>query len=220
MVFYHQFVKFSNVKKENIMKKRLALVLIVCLLIALSMTTFVACNDKEDDTITIKVYSVPNTHTENPTLKNTITIKKDSAFSINEYYEKYAERDTADGGVIGWGFYLDSTCRQKHNDDNVLEEDTSFYLLYCSFGSKFVQFKYEGKEYSYYVEDTTEKLAADTFAISEYGKTMDSSKLQYFADEAMTQPIEIAGKSFDEIEVEAVGSIPYCEKYVYVKYSE
>lgn len=47
---------------------------------------------------------------------------------------------------------------------------------------------------------------------------MDSSKLQYFADEAMTQPIEIAGKSFDEIEIEAEDTYFTLEKRIYVKY--
>lgn len=64
------------------------------------------------------------------------------------------------GGVPSWGFYLDSTCRQKHNDDNVLDKDTSLYVLYSYFGAKFVQFEYEGKEYFYYVDDATEKLTA------------------------------------------------------------
>ena len=199
------------------MKKRLALVLIVCLLIALSMTTFVACNDKED-TITIKVYSISNNHDDNPVLKNTIKIKKGSTFSIKYYFSNYQKFDGTMGGVPSWGFYLDSTCRQKHNDDNVLDKDTSLYVLYSYFGAKFVQFEYEGKEYFYYVDDATEKLTADTFAVSAYGKTMDSSKLQYFADEAMTQPIEIAGKSFDEIEIEAEDTYFTLEKRVYVKY--
>ena len=122
------------------------------------------------------------------------------------------------GGVPSWGFYLDSTCRQKHNDDNVLDKDTSLYVLYTHFGSKFVKFEYEGKEYFYYVDDATEKLTADTFEVSAYGKKIDSSKLQYFSDKEMTQQVEIVGKSFNEIEIEADDTYFTLEKRVYVKY--
>lgn len=197
------------------MKKKFALILTTCLLLTLLMTAFIACDNEE--TVTVKVYSVSTGHDENPTLKNTIAIKKGSTFSAIDYFEKYDEDDDILGGVDPWGFYLDSTCTKIHDNDNVIEQDTTFYIIYCSFGSKFIVFNYENEKYYCYVEDTTAKLTVDTFAVSAYGKTIDSSKLKYYSDEEMTQEIELVGKSYDEIAVEAVGSIPYTEKYVYVK---
>ena len=197
------------------MKKRFA-VLVLCMVLMLSAMAFVACDKK--DNIEVKVYSVSNPHTENPELENTITIKKGSTFSIKYYFSNYQKFDGTMGGVPSWGFYLDSTCRQKHNDDNVLDKDTSLYVLYSYFGAKFVKFEYEGKEYFYYVDDATEKLTADTFAVSAYGKKIDSSKLQYFSDKEMTQQVEIVGKSFNEIEIEADDTYFTLEKRVYVKY--
>lgn len=197
------------------MKKRFA-VLVLCMVLMLSAMAFVACDKK--DNIEVKVYSVSSAHDENPELKNTITIKKGSTFSAIDYFENYTEDNMVDGNVGSWGFYLDSTCRQKHNDDNVLDKDTSLYVLYSYFGAKFVKFEYEGKEYFYYVDDATEKLTADTFEVSAYGKKIDSSKLQYFSDKEMTQQVEIVGKSFNEIEIEADDTYFTLEKRVYVKY--
>lgn len=199
------------------MRKKVALIVLFCCLIAMSLTCFIACDKK--DTVEVKVYSVSSAHDENPELKNTITIKKGSTFSAIDYFENYTEDNMVDGNVGSWGFYLDSACTQKHHDDNIIEKDTTFYLLNCSFGSAFIVFNYENKEYYCYIEDTTAKLSADTFAISAYGKAIDSSKLKYFSDKEMTQEIELVGKSFDEITVEADGPIPYSIKEIYVKVS-
>ena len=199
------------------MRKKVALIVLFCCLIAMSLTCFIACDKK--DTVEVKVYSVSSAHDENPELKNTITIKKGSTFSAIDYFENYTEDNMVDGNVVSCGFYLDSACTQKHHDDNIIEKDTTFYLLNCSFGSAFIVFNYENKEYYCYIEDTTAKLSADTFAISAYGKAIDSSKLKYFSDKEMTQEIELVGKSFDEITVEADGPIPYSIKEIYVKVS-
>ena len=198
------------------MKKRFA-VLVLCMVLVLSAMAFVACDKK--DTVEVKVYSVSSAHDENPKLENTITIKKGSTFSAIDYFENYTEDNMVDGNVGSWGFYLDSACTKKHHDDNIIEKDTTFYLLNCSFGSAFIVFNYENKEYYCYIEDTTAKLSADTFAISAYGKAIDSSKLKYFSDEEMTQEIELVGKSYDEIAVEADGPIPYALKEIFVKVS-
>lgn len=198
------------------MRKKVVLIVWFCCLIAMSLTCFIACDKK--DNIEVKVYSVSSAHDENPELENTITIKKGSTFSIKYYFSNYQKFDGTPGFVPSWGFYLDSTCRQKHNDDNVLDKDTSLYVLYSYFGAKFVKFEYEGKEYFYYVDDATEKLTADTFEVSAYGKKIDSSKLQYFSDKEMTQQVEIVGKSFNEIEIEADDTYFTLEKRVYVKY--
>ncbi len=197
------------------MKKRFVFISVICLLLTLLMTTLIACG--KEKTVTIRVYSVATGHDENPTLENTISIKKGGTFSIKDYFEKYVEYDSKLGGVDPWGFYLDSTCTKIHDDDSVIEQDTAFYILYCSFGSKFIVFDYENKKYYCYIEDTTAKLTADTFAVSAYSKTIDSSKLKYYSDKEMTQEIELVGKSYDELTVEAIGSIPYTNKYVYVK---
>lgn len=198
------------------MRKKVALIVLFCCLIAMSLTCFIACDKK--DNIEVKVYSVSSAHDENPELKNTIKIKKGSTFSKSDYCKNYVKDNKEDGNVAAWGFYLDPACTQKHHDDNIIEKDTTFYLLNCSFGSAFIVFNYENKEYYCYIEDTTAKLSADTFAISAYGKAIDSSKLKYFSDKEMTQEIELVGKSFDEITVEADGPIPYSIKEIYVRF--
>lgn len=199
------------------MRKKVSLIVLFCCLIAMSLTCFIACDKK--DNVEVKVYSVSSAHDENPVLKNTITIKKGSTFSAIDYFENYTEDNMVDGNVGSWGFYLDPACTKKHHDDNIIEKDTTFYLLNCSFGSTFIFFNFENEKYYCYVEDTTAKLSADTFAISAYGKAIDSSKLKYFSDSEMTQEIELVGKSYDEITVEAVGPIPYVLKEIYVKVS-
>ena len=199
------------------MRKKVALIVLFCCLIVMSLTCFIACDKK--DNVEVKVYSVSSAHDENPVLKNTIKIKKGSTFSKSDYSKNYVKDNKEDGNVAAWGFYLDSACTKKHHDDNIIEKDTTFYLLNCSFGSAFIVFNYENKEYYCYIEDTTAKLSADTFAISAYGKAIDSSKLKYFSDKEMTQEIELVGKSFDEITVEADGPIPYSIKEIYVKVS-
>lgn len=196
------------------MKKRFALIL-VCCLIVLSMTAFVAC-DKNDD-VTIKVYTVGSPKDE-PSLEKTITIKKGSTFTISDYNENYVDDDVIIiGGLPKRGFYLDPACTQIQNRDKAIQNDTSFYILSCNFGTDFIYFIFEGKEYDCYIYDTTAKLKEDTFAVSAYGKEIDSAKLQYFADSEMTMQIEVVGKSFDEIDVDAVDDIPFRNKTVYVK---
>ena len=202
---------------SKFMRKKVALIVLFCCLIAMSLTCFIACDKK--DNIEVKVYSVSSAHDENPELKNTIKIKKGSTFSKSDYCKNYVKDNKEDGNVAAWGFYLDPACTQKHHDDNIIEKDTTFYLLSCSFGSTFIVFNYENEQYYCYIEDTTAKLSADTFAISAYGKAIDSSKLKYFSDKEMTQEIELVGKSFDEITVEADGPIPYSIKEIYVKVS-
>lgn len=199
------------------MRKKVALIVLFCCLIAMSLTCFLACDKK--DTVEVKVYSVSSAHDENPVLKNTIKINKGSTFSKSDYFKNYVKDNKEDGNVAAWGFYLDPACTKKHNDDNIIVKDTTFYLLHCDFGSAFIVFNYENKEYYCYIEDTTAKLSADTFAISAYGKAIDSSKLKYFSDKEMTQEIELVGKSFDEITVEADGPIPYALKEIFVKVS-
>lgn len=199
------------------MRKKVVLIVWFCCLIAMSLICFIACDKK--DNIEVKVYSVSNPHTENPELENTITIKKGSTFSKSDYFKNYVKDNKEDGNIAAWGFYLDSACTQKHHDDNIIEKDTTFYLLNCSFGSTFIVFNFENTKYYCYVENTTAKLSAETFAISAYGKAIDSSKLKYFLDKEMTQEIELVGKSFDEITVEADGPIPYSIKEIFVKVS-
>lgn len=198
------------------MRKKVALIVLFCCLIAMSLTCFIACDKK--DNIEVKVYSVSSAHDENPELKNTIKINKGSTFSKSDYFKNYVKDNKEDGNVAAWGFYLDPACTQKHHDDNIIEKDTTFYLLSCSFGSTFIVFNYENEQYYCYIEDTTAKLSADTFAISAYGKAIDSSKLKYFSNKEMTQEIELVGKSFDEITVEADGPIPYSIKEIYVRF--
>lgn len=199
------------------MRKKVALIVLFCCLIVMSLTCFIACDKK--DNVEVKVYSVSSAHDENLVLKNTIKIKKGSTFSKSDYSKNYVKDNQEDGNVAAWGFYLDSACTKKHHDDNIIEKDTTFYLLNCSFGSAFIVFNYENKEYYCYIEDTTAKLSADTFAISAYGKAIDSSKLKYYSDKEMTQETELVGKSFDEIRVEADGPIPYSIKEIFVKIS-
>ncbi len=199
------------------MRKKVALIVLFCCLIVMSLTCFIACDKK--DNVEVKVYSVSSAHDENPVLKNTIKINKGSTFSKSDYFENYVKDNKEDGNIAAWGFYLDSACTQKHHDDNIIEKDTTFYLLNCSFGSTFIVFNFENTKYYCYVENTTAKLSAETFAISAYGKAIDSSKLKYFSDKEMTQEIELVGKSFDEITVEADGPIPYSIKEIFVKVS-
>lgn len=195
------------------MKKRFALIL-VCCLVVLSMSAFFAC-DKNDD-VTIKVYAVARPGAE-PSLEKTITIKRGSTFSIIDYNENYVEDDGILGGSYQCGFYLDPACTKIQNRDQSIENDISLYLLSYNINDEFVYFVYEGKEYYCYIYDTTAKLKEDTFAVSAYGKEIDSAKLQYFADSEMTRQIEIAGKSFEEIEVDEDGTMPFRTKTVYVK---
>ncbi len=199
------------------MRKKVSLIVLFCCLIAMSLTCFIACDKK--DNVEVKVYSVSSAHDENPVLKNTIKINKRSTFSKSDYFKNYVKDNKEDGNVAAWGFYLDPACTKKHHDDNIIEKDTTFYLIHCDFGSAFIVFNYENKEYYCYIEDTTAKLSADTFAISAYGKAIDSSKLKYFSDKEMTQEIELVGKSYDEIAVEADGPIPYVLKEIFVKVS-
>lgn len=198
------------------MRKKVALIVLFCCLIVMSLTCFIACDKK--DNVEVKVYSVSSAHDGNPVLKNTIKINKGSTFSKSDYFENYVKDNKEDGNVAAWGFYLDPACTKKHHDDNIIEKDTTFYLLHCDFGSAFIVFNYENKEYYCYIENTTAKLSADTFAISAYGKTIDSSKLKYYSDSEMTQEIELVGKLFDELDIEEGERFFYSTKNVYVKY--
>ena len=197
------------------MKKKFALILTTCILLTLLMTAFVGCNN---NSVKVRVYTVCTAHDENPFLENTITIKKGSTFSKKYYVTNFVKDDgVTDGRLPSWGFYLDPTCKIKHDDDCVIEQDTKLYLLYCDLGSTFVVFHYENEEYYCYVDNTTAKLTADTFAVSAYSKTIDSSKLKYYSDEEMTQEVELVGKSFEELDVE-LSRLMYDTKHVYVSY--
>jgi|GEM_PF-2105711 len=205
------------------MKKKSALIFIICFLLALFMMVFVACDKKDTiegdkkDTVEVKVYSVKNIETENHVLESTLRIKNGSTFSVNDYFRDYQGNGTSIFDYEYWGFYLDPACTKRHNDDNTIEKDTSLYYFHCSMWSQFIIFNFENKDYCCFVSDGTEKLLADTFAISAYGKTIDSSRLKYYSDSEMTQEIEIIGKSFDELDIVTSERFFYSTKTVYVK---
>ena len=206
------------------MKKKVALIVLFCCLIAMSLTCFVACDKKDNievdkkDTVEIKVYVVKNIETENHVLESTLRIKKGSTFSVNDYFRDYLGNETSIFDYAYWGFYLNPACTKRNNDGNIIEKDTSLYYFHCSMWSMFIVFHYENKDYCCFVSDGTAKLSADTFAISAYGKSIDSSKLKYYSDSEMTQEIELVGKSFNELDIEGGERFFYSTKNVYVKY--
>lgn len=193
------------------MKRKIAIVLLTCVLLLTILCSFVGCNRK---LVTVNIYAIsyPNSEKTYQLFSNTqwsgmpVVFKKNLSQYIPKHYL------VADD-FKGFGYYLDIECTKKYNLSTKIEEDTDLYMLFCESGSKFVVFCFEGEDYYFFVEDINAELTVDSFVVSAYGKELDREKIQFYIDEKMTRRIDITGQTFDTLGV----SMHEEESYYYAK---
>lgn len=199
------------------MRKKVALILTTCLLLALLMAAFVACNN----TVTLRIYRLELYDAKNgniPTPSLTYQLNNGHSFTISEYKDIVHKDDKIYGAPLYLGFYSDKQCTKKVHPDTKFSKDTDLYTLVVFSGSNlfFIKFVFEGQEYMFY-QSFQAPITIDDFVVSAYGKELDRTKLHFFSDEAMTNEIEIAGKTYDELALEETPLFYHNEKTVYVK---
>lgn len=202
------------------MKKKFALILTTCLLLAVLMTAFVACDNK---TVTLSVYTVylskfEGNYVVEPKL---IHEQKVGAFTLNNYKYIINEGETAYGGPCYLGLYYDLQCTKKVHPDTVFKKNTTLYALGIVPINEvyLICFQYEDQTYTFY-QQQKEPLTMDDFVVSAYGKELDRTKLAFFRDEEMTQRIELEGKTFDTLGAKLVENSSWYARRVYVKLIE
>lgn len=201
------------------MRKKVALILTTCLLITLLMAAFVACNN----TITLRIYRLElydakNGNISTPSL--TYQLNNGHMFTVSEYKDIVHKDDRIYGAPLYLGFYSDKQCTKKVHPDTKFSKDTDLYTMVVFSGADlfFIKFVFEGQEYMFY-QSFQAPITIDDFVVSAYGKELDRTKLHFFSDEAMTNEIEIAGKTYDELALEETPLFSHNEKTVYVKLS-
>lgn len=206
------------------MRKKFTFILTVCILLALSLSIFVACDDnKENDEkaeeklITLTVYEV-NVNPNEPTLVH--QQKSGQRFTVSDYHYVIYDGQTVYGPIFTLGFYYDAQCTQKVHSETVFDSDTNLYVLQIipAMETYMIDFVVDGDSYTLYQESKT-ALSVDDFVMSAYGKEIDRTKLQFFSDEEMTNQIDIVGKTYDDLELEQTDQFtPYWHfKTIYVK---
>lgn len=208
------------------MRKKFTFILTVCILLALSLSIFVACDDnKENDEkaeeklITLTVYEA-NVNPNEPTLVH--QQKSGQRFTVSDYYYVLNGGQTIYGPILTLGFYYDTQCTQKVHRESVFDSDTNLYVLWITPGMEtyMIDFVVDGDSYTLYQESKT-ALSVDDFAVSAYGKEIDRTKLQFFSDEEMTNQIDIVGKTYDDLNLEQTERFApnWHFKTIYVKLS-
>lgn len=173
------------------MKKAIIAVLLI-VLIVIAIPTFVAC-DEQDDTVTVTIHN----SNSRPIV---IEKQKGDTITFREYGEKTSNLIT---GTIDLGLYVDKECKVKYNEDTKLDKDITLYVDYRVLGSErytwgLMTFVFNGENHSMF-KALNEPLTSTDFAITAYGKPVDSSKLKYYSDEEMTDELDIEGKTLDEL---------------------
>lgn len=201
------------------MKKKFTLILITCLLLTLLMTAFVACNN----TVTLRIYRLELYDAKNgniPAPSLIYQLNNEHPFTISEYKDIIVKDDKIYGSPLYLGFYSDKQCTKKVHPDTKFSKDTDLYTLVVFSGADlfFIKFVFEGQEYMFY-QSFQVPITIDDFVVSAYGKELDRTKLHFFSDEAMTNEIEIIGKTYDELVLEETLLFYHNEKTVYVKLS-
>ena len=197
------------------MKKKIVIVLLTCVLLSLALFSFAGCNRK---LVTVNFYAISYPNSDDVKLEFSDIQWSGRSVVVDGYVEDYNEKHkNLCGGGFGWGFFLDKGCTKKYNLDTKINEDTDLYTLYCSNGSNFVTFCFEGINYYFFVEDINAELTVDSFVVSAYGKELDREKIQFYRDEKMTKRIDITGQTFDTLGVSLQSPLFYYTKVLYVK---
>lgn len=198
------------------MKKRFA-VFVLCMVLVLSAMAFVACNN----TVTLRIYRLELYDAKNgniPAPSLIYQLNNEQPFTISEYKDIIVKDDRIYGAPLYLGFYSDKQCTKKVHPDTKFSKDTDLYTLVVFSGADlfFIKFVFEGQEYMFY-QSFQVPITIDDFVVSAYGKELDRTKLHFFSDEAMTNEIEIIGKTYDELVLEETPLFYHNEKTVYVK---
>ena len=201
------------------MKKNFALILTTCLLLTMLMTAFVACNN----TVTLRIYRLELYDAKNGNISTPSLIYQISnghPFTVSEYKDIIVKDDKIYGAPLYLGFYSDKQCTKKVHPDTKFSKDTDLYTLVVFSGADLflIKFVFEGQEYMFY-QSFQVPITIDDFVVSAYGKELDRTKLHFFSDEAMTNEIEIIGKTYDELVLEETTLFYQNEKTVYIKLS-
>lgn len=197
------------------MKRKIAIVLLTSVLLLTILCSFVGCNRK---LVKVNFYAISYPNSDGVELEFSNMQWSGRPVVVDGYIKDYnKKREGEFGGVRGWGFYLDKGCTKKYNLDTKINEDTDLYTLYCSNGSNFVTFCFEGVNYYFFVEDVNAELTVDSFVVSAYGKELDREKIQFYRDENMTKRIDITGQTFDTLGVSLESPLFYYTKTLYVK---
>lgn len=201
------------------MKKKFALILTTCLLLTMLMTAFVACNN----TVTLRIYRLELYDAKNGNISTPsliYQINNGHPFTVSEYKDIIVKDDKIYGAPLYLGFYSDKQCTKKVHPDTKFSKDTDLYTLVVFSGADFflIKFVFEGQEYMFY-QSFQVPITIDDFVVSAYGKELDRTKLHFFSDEAMTNEIEIIGKTYDELVLEETTLFYQNEKTVYIKLS-
>lgn len=142
------------------------------------------------------------------------TIKKGEKFTAQYYYYEL------DGWGRGRGFYTDLECRIKYDEDTPVMQNLQLYMDarphdigaenvdYCD-----IIFVYQGETYSIF-RRLHQTLTADDFAISAYGKPIETENLKFYRDENCEEEIVLDGMT-QIIAYENWAHLP-CFMYIYV----
>lgn len=195
----------------------------VCILLALSLSIFVACGDNKenDDKADEKIITLTIYETNGKTTEQTLAHQQKSGqcFTVSDY-QYVINGGPLCGPILMLGFYYDAQCTQKVHPETVFDSDTNLYVI-CIIPATvtyMIDFVFDGNAYTLYQKNKT-ALSVDDFVVSAYGKEIDRAKLQFFSDEEMTNQIDIVGKTYDDLELEQLDYFApnWHFKTVYVK---
>lgn len=170
----------------------------------------------DDQTVTVTIYECRfsgGTYIANEKADYTCTINKGEKFTFKDYYD-IAVDPTIDGGAIPLGFYLDSNCEYKYDDDQTINADTVLYVTYYVPGDRLIDFSYQGNIYTVIIRDNDAFLSAEVFN-NAYGKTIDVSTLKFYGDPDCTKEINLSSYTFATLTVRDDGVFPQ-RKTIYV----
>lgn len=207
---------FISIYGENHVKKKIAF----CILIFVILFTFTACSmfSQDEKTVTVKVFSLYTDNKAHPLREYVCEQNEGEKFSVEDYWNECGNNHRLSfSHSMRCGFYLDKECTKKFHIDTTINKDTSLYALYCSAGTKLIDFIFENEPYYYFVEDENATITLDMFVVSAYGKELDKEKLRFYSDSRFTRRLYVEGKTFETMRAYSDVEQGCTIKYVFVK---
>lgn len=170
------------------MKKTILCLTIVSILV-LGVAIFAGCNENSDECVVTFI-----TENGGKEVRYEKAVKAGALVTLQDF-TSLQNGDSSVGHSVYTGFFRNSNCVFKFDDEEPIRHDTTLYVKQSPEGTPVLNFVLDGKTYPLAVERTKTVISFD-FIASAYGKSAIPEQFDFFKDEQCTEKIDLTGFNY------------------------
>ena len=158
-------------------------------ILVLSVAIFAGCNENSDECVVTFI-----TENGGKEVRYEKAVKAGALVTLQDF-TSLQNGDSSVGHSVYTGFFRNSNCVFKFDDEEPIRHDTTLYVKQSPEGTPVLNFVLDGKTYPLAVV-RTKTVSSFDFIASAYGKSAIPEQFDFFKDEQCTEKIDLTGFNY------------------------